>query len=55
MAQTVSMIVSAEDRARPAALEDIDGVVVEHDASTHADFEALKRLDITIVAAAPPA
>jgi hypothetical protein len=27
----------------------------EHDASTHADFEALKRLDIPIVAAAAPA
>jgi DeoR/GlpR family transcriptional regulator of sugar metabolism len=40
---------------RVAALEDIDVVVVEHDASTHADFEALKRLDIPIVAAAPPA
>jgi hypothetical protein len=55
MVQTVSVIFSAEDRARLATLEDIDGVVVEDDASTYADFEALKRLDILIVATPPPA
>jgi DeoR/GlpR family transcriptional regulator of sugar metabolism len=40
---------------RVAALDEIDGVVVEHDAPTHADFEALKRLDIPIVTAGAPA
>jgi hypothetical protein len=40
---------------RVAALDEIDGIVVEHDAATHADFEALKRLDIPIVTAGPPA
>jgi DeoR/GlpR family transcriptional regulator of sugar metabolism len=39
---------------RVAALEEIDGIVVEHDAATHADFEALKRFDIPIVTAGPP-
>jgi DeoR/GlpR family transcriptional regulator of sugar metabolism len=36
---------------RVAELAAIDGVVIEHDALTHADFEALKRLDIPIVTA----
>jgi DeoR/GlpR family transcriptional regulator of sugar metabolism len=40
---------------RVAALDEIDGVVVEHDAPTHADFEALKHLDIPIVTAGAPA
>jgi DeoR/GlpR family transcriptional regulator of sugar metabolism len=40
---------------RVAALEDIDGIVVEHDAPMHAEFAAMQRLDIPVVTAAPPA
>jgi len=40
---------------RVAALDEIDAIVVEHDAATRADFEALKRLDIPLVTAEPPA
>jgi DeoR/GlpR family transcriptional regulator of sugar metabolism len=39
---------------RVAALDEIDTVVVEHDAPTHAEFEALERLDMSIVIASPP-
>jgi len=34
---------------------EIDGIVVEHDAPMHADFAAMKRLDIPLVTAEPPA
>jgi DeoR/GlpR family transcriptional regulator of sugar metabolism len=40
---------------RVAALDEIDGIVVEHDALMHADFAAMKRLDIPLVTAEPPA
>jgi DeoR/GlpR family transcriptional regulator of sugar metabolism len=40
---------------RVAALDEIDGIVVEHDAPMHADFAAMKRLDIPLVIAEPPA
>jgi DeoR/GlpR family transcriptional regulator of sugar metabolism len=39
---------------RVAALDEIDTVVVEHDAPTHAEFEALERLGMSIVIASPP-
>jgi DeoR/GlpR family transcriptional regulator of sugar metabolism len=40
---------------RVAALDEIDGIVVEHDAPMHADFAALKRLDIPLLIAERPA
>ena len=40
---------------RVAALDEIDAIVVEHDAPMHADFAAMKRLDIPLVTAEPPA
>jgi DeoR/GlpR family transcriptional regulator of sugar metabolism len=40
---------------RVAALDEIDGIVVEHDAPMHAEFAAMQRLDIPLVAAEPPA
>jgi DeoR/GlpR family transcriptional regulator of sugar metabolism len=40
---------------RVAALEEIDGIVVEHDAPMHAEFAAMQRLDIPLVIAAQPA
>jgi DeoR/GlpR family transcriptional regulator of sugar metabolism len=39
---------------RVAALDEIDGIVVEHDAPMHADFAAMQRLDIPLVTAEPP-
>jgi DeoR/GlpR family transcriptional regulator of sugar metabolism len=54
--RTVAMMMTTDKlgthaRHRVATLAEIDSIVVEHDATTHADFEAMTRVGIDIVRA----